>query len=138
MDYCSYDIRRAWQELCKKDKEKRIFSNRVADLTSVWLTRLGVKNRREVVTGKHDRVDIAIYDREEIIAIIEVKNYRKHDDYYRPLKQISKYSRYGVPIIFLPSIRQALDVVNAVIHFKKTGDINSLFVFTPENKTQHL
>jgi hypothetical protein len=127
----SEKIKNEWISVCEKDLRKRMLSNSVADLVSKWLNEMGIKSKREVSVGEHCRIDIGVYEAEELACIIEAKNYREKNEYYKPLKQIAKYSQFGIPIVFLPSIRQAFDIILSVKNFIDTAQFDNSFVFIP-------
>jgi hypothetical protein len=131
-------IKNEWISICEKDLHKRMLSNSVADFVSKWLNEIGIKSKREVCVGEHCRIDIGVYEAEQLTCIIEAKNYREKNEYYKPLKQIGKYSQIGIPIVFLPSIRQAFDIVLSVKNFIDTGQFDNSFVFIPLDEKTNL
>ena len=137
-NFISENIRNEWTRLCQEDLHKRMLSDLVADYFSTWLSRIGIEAKREVCVGEHCRIDIGVYDNGNLICIIEAKNYREKNEYYKPLKQVVKYSQFGLPILFIPSIRQCMEVMISLLRFIHTGIFDNSFVFIPEDNAEKL
>jgi hypothetical protein len=122
--------------LILKNEEQRISANELADHFSNWLSRLSIKNEREYFVrnegDRNDRFDLMVFDvNDNPTLIIEVKNYVNHDDYYKPLRQIERYSKHNLPILFLPNFRTAYDRLISCYKFMCSGEYDNSFVFIP-------
>jgi len=64
------------------------------------------------------RFDAVIVHNDEIVFIIEAKNYKPNPQRPRAVKQLEKYSQYGIPVILLKdfsSIEPAILKIREVI-----------------------
>lgn len=124
-------------ELVQKNYEDRIKSNELADHFAGWLLRLGLQSKREYFVknpgDRNDRFDLMVFDAEmQPAVIVEVKNYSRKNDYYKPLKQIGRYSKHGLPILFVPNFRTAFTRIESCVNFFFRGITDENFVFVPE------
>lgn len=125
-------------ELVQKNYEDRLKSNELADHFAGWLLRMGMKSKREYFVknpgDRNDRFDLMVFDAKmQPAVIVEVKNYSRKDDYYKPLKQIGRYSKHGLPILFVPNFRTAFSRIESCMRFFATGITDENFVFIPES-----
>lgn len=124
-------------ELVQKNYEDRIKSNELADHFAGWLHRLGLQSKREYFVknpgDRNDRFDLMVFDADmQPAVIVEVKNYSRKNDYYKPLKQIGRYSKHGLPILFVPNFRTAFTRIESCLSFFSKGITDENFVFIPE------
>lgn len=132
-------IKNEIESLILENEEGRISANTLADYFSKWLTQLEIKNKREYTIKNHgqrdDRFDLMVFNEANVqVLIIEVKNYTNHDDYYKPLKQIERYSKHNLPILFVPNFRTAYDRLVSCFSFIKLGQYDKSFVFIPNSQ----
>jgi 5-methylcytosine-specific restriction endonuclease McrA len=128
-------------ELVQKNYEDRIKSNELADHFAGWLQRLGLQSKREFFVknpgDRNDRFDLMVFDAEMKPAfIVEVKNYSRKNDYYKPLKQIGRYSKHGLPILFVPNFRTSFSRIQSCLSFFSQGITDENFVFIPESSVE--
>lgn len=124
-------------ELVQKNYEDRIKSNELADYFAAWLLRLGLQSKREYFVNnpgdRNDRFDLMVFDIEmKPAVIVEVKNYSRKDDYYKPLKQIERYSKHGLPILFVPNFRTAFSRIESCLNFFSHKITDENFVYVPD------
>lgn len=119
---------------------KKVNANELAYSFSKWIRKLGYRCKDEYFIKnekfkRNSRVDIAVFKNNKLYVIIEVKNYKTKSRYLKSLnnqsKQIQKYSEFGVPILFLSSVRQVESILRSFINFTKTGVADKNFIYKP-------
>ena len=62
----------------------------------------------------HSRVDIGVLKNDELIAIIEVKNYKSNKPFNYNTRQIRKYSQLNIPVLGCCSYENISDIIKQI------------------------
>lgn len=122
------------RKLQRMNNEQKISSVTLASHFADWIRSCGWDCKTEHRIGS-DRFDIAVFDKSGKMAlIVEVKNYKRKDGQYKQTKQIEKYKKHEVPILFLPSVRRVRSTFKSFLKFANKGEMDNKFIFKPGRK----
>lgn len=127
------EIKMEIEKLVAENGKARVGSNKLADYFHSWLKKLGIPSQREYPlatdSDRDCRFDIMVFSvLREPKFIIEVKNYARRDGYTRPLKQIERYSRHNLPILFVPNCGSAFDCLMQALVYHSKNELGDRFI----------